>query len=130
MSLQEKVKTQRIQLGLTQKQLAEKAAITQATISRIESGNLVQLQSNSLKRLATALNVTTDYLIDSSSELSNEDIIKNDPGAKKLINIYKKLNRQLQENILMQSVFLYEQQKKKREETENPAPITPHPKKA
>lgn len=58
-----RVRRLRIKSGLSQAQLSKKSRITQATISRLESGAINQLKSNALKRLAVALSTTTDYLI-------------------------------------------------------------------
>lgn len=81
MLLKDRINDSRVKLGLTQKELATKAAITQGTISRLESGDLMQLQSKSLTRLAKALNVSIDYLVGDSDKISNEIIIKIDPVA-------------------------------------------------
>ena len=64
MSLGEKVKNLRKKKGMNQKQLAETSDITQATISRIESGKVNQLKSEALKRLAYALGVVMEDLVD------------------------------------------------------------------
>jgi len=63
MSLAQKVKEEREKLGINQKQLAEASDISQATISRIESGQVKEMRPQSLKRLADALGVTVDYLV-------------------------------------------------------------------
>ena len=63
MTFGEKVKQRRVQMQMNQKELAEAAEITQATISRIESGLVRQLKSEALKRLAIALDVSADYLV-------------------------------------------------------------------
>lgn len=63
MTFARKVKEEREKLGINQKQLVEASDISQATISRIESGRMEQLKSRTLKRLADALGVTVDYLV-------------------------------------------------------------------
>ena len=63
----EKVKEHRGQLGLSQKQLAEKAGIGFRTIVTYEAGERFP-QSAQLYKLAKALNVSTEYLKDDSIE--------------------------------------------------------------
>jgi transcriptional regulator with XRE-family HTH domain len=63
MTLGERVKTLRERQGLTQSELAQRCGIAQATISRLETGDLKDVQSSVAKRLARALGVTVDYLV-------------------------------------------------------------------
>ena len=63
----EKVKEHRGQLGLSQKQLAEKAGIGFRTILTYEARERFP-QSAQLYKLAKALNVSTEYLKDDSIE--------------------------------------------------------------
>ena len=53
---------------MTQEQLAEASGLTQATISRLESGEIDQLKSNALSRLATALGTSVDNLMSVESD--------------------------------------------------------------
>lgn len=63
----------RINLGLTQGDVAKLVPMTQSSYSRIENGfqepNLKQL-----KRLAEVLNVSLDYLLDVDTEFYNNQI--------------------------------------------------------
>jgi transcriptional regulator with XRE-family HTH domain len=81
----------RIKRGLNQKQLSEASGITQATISRIESGKVKELRSESLLRLARALGVTMEYLIDTDAKLTPKDIIRSDPEAVRILKLYRTL---------------------------------------
>lgn len=92
MSLAEKVKDLREKKGMNQKQLAEASNITQATISRIESGWVKELKSEALKRLAEALGVTVDYLVDKTEKLTPDDIIRSDSTVQDMLSGYMKLN--------------------------------------
>jgi len=69
MTLERKVKEAREKLGINQAQLAEASDISQATISRIESGQVKEMRPQSLKRLADALGVTVDYLVQDDRSL-------------------------------------------------------------
>ena len=62
----ERIKQLREKKGMNQKQLAEKAKMTRATISRIETGQVKEVKSEALKKLAVALGVTVDFLVGQS----------------------------------------------------------------
>ena len=57
MSIGATVRYVRAERGLSQKELADKAGVTQATISRLESGRIKELKSDTLRLLADTLNV-------------------------------------------------------------------------
>ena len=79
MSLGVKIKVLREERGMNQKELAEASSITQATISRIEKGQVKQLKSDALARLAGALQVTTDYLVGKTKRLTLEEPVSGSP---------------------------------------------------
>ncbi|MBU1023680.1 helix-turn-helix domain-containing protein, partial [bacterium] len=85
MSLGDRVKEHRKNLGMTQMDLANASDITQATISRLESGEMLELKSEALKRLASALGVTVDYLIGKTDKLTPDDIVRSDSKAEHLL---------------------------------------------
>ena len=74
MSLGVKVKVLREEKGMTQKELADASKITQATISRIEKGQVKQLKSEALRRLADALEVGVNYLIGQTTALTLDEL--------------------------------------------------------
>lgn len=57
------VKAWRIHLGMTQKEVARKAGITQAALSQMEKSSN-ELRSSTLEKLATALGVDVEQLRD------------------------------------------------------------------
>jgi len=61
--LAQKIKELRIRRGLSQEKLAETAQINLRTVQRIEAGE-TEPRGDTLKRIANALNVTADELID------------------------------------------------------------------
>ena len=69
MSLGKHILALREKYGWNQQQVAEASRISQATISRIERGQVTQLKSEALKRLADALGVTMNYLVDPTERL-------------------------------------------------------------
>lgn len=57
------VKAWRIHLGLTQKEVAAKAGISQAALSQMEKADN-HLRNSTLSKLAVAMNLTVDQLTD------------------------------------------------------------------
>jgi len=95
----EKVRNLRIAKGLTQKELSDLSQITQATISRIESEDIAGLSNERLKRLAMALNVTVDFLVDKTDRLSPDDCVSLDPTAAYIFQCYEKLTETGKQNL-------------------------------
>ena len=110
MSLADKVKQRREQLGMNQKQLAEASDITQGTISRIESGQVKELKSEALKRLAAALLVTVDFLVDRTDSLTPNETVESDPNADYIFRGYEKLSARGREQVKNFVRFLEQQE--------------------
>jgi transcriptional regulator with XRE-family HTH domain len=106
MSLQEKVRALRENLGYNQIELAQKAGITAATVSRIESGKTKQLKSNALSRLALSLNVSTDDLISNRKSNLKFDPVDHDPKLKPLLALYRKLTPEKRKQLICYTIFL------------------------
>lgn len=66
-----KIQKLRESLNLTQKELADKVGITDATLSRYEN-NKREPKAEILARMAKVLNVTTDYLIGRTDNKSSK----------------------------------------------------------
>lgn len=81
MDMYEKIKKLRLQLGLSQDELAEKVGYThRSSIGKVESG-LVDLPQSKIQAFATALHTTPQYLMGFEDEPQNkfssvEDAIK------------------------------------------------------
>jgi transcriptional regulator with XRE-family HTH domain len=110
MPLSEKVNQLRRSLKLTQRQLADKTSITQATLSRIEKGKVQNLRVSTLVKLASALNTTVDYLTDKTNEISLPDLILSDPNAQLLWISFKKLSLISQNELVKYAKYLVAQQ--------------------
>lgn len=113
MTLADKAKTLRQKRGMNQEQLATASGITQATISRIESGEIKQLKSEKLRALAQALAVTVDYLVDRTKELTPSDIVQSDEAAQRIFHTYQKLSARGRKQ-LEDFVHFLENQEKRR----------------
>ena len=68
-SLRRNLKELRQKQSLNQKDLSDRSGVSQATISRIETGRVRQPGSSALKNLADALGVSTDSLMDDKGHL-------------------------------------------------------------
>lgn len=66
MVFKERLKEKRMEAGLTQVQLAEKAGVTVRTIQNYELGNRKPSNMEVIQKIADALNTTTEYLLGSS----------------------------------------------------------------
>ena len=90
--LSERIRVLREKMKWTQDDLAKESGIPQATISRIESGNILSLKSKNAIKLAKALKVTTDFLMGSEERMSFSDKVLTDPDAQYLFRGYEKLS--------------------------------------
>jgi transcriptional regulator with XRE-family HTH domain len=73
MSVAYRIRNRRMELGITQTQLAKAAKLTPAAISQFESGSR-KPSFDALSKLATALKISTDYLL-GRKQPSYEDIL-------------------------------------------------------
>jgi len=64
MTLGERIKARRVQLGLSPTRLAEMANVSRATITDLENGHRPTASSTELRGLARALSMTLDQLED------------------------------------------------------------------
>jgi len=76
MTLGERLKILRERKGLSQSELARQCHIAQATISRLESGDLHDIQTTMAKRIARVLGVTLDYLAGMYDDDEDADLVE------------------------------------------------------
>lgn len=110
----EKVRVKRLEKGMTQAELAKKAGITQATISRVESGEVLQLGSNKLTGLAKTLDVSVDFLVGKIDRMEFDDSLINDQTAKVIFRGYEKLSEERKKQVLEFVDYLVTKEKSKR----------------
>ena len=58
------LKKLRIDMNLTQEELSERSGVGRVTISRLETGELKETTAGTLSKLARALNVSIDKLVE------------------------------------------------------------------
>jgi transcriptional regulator with XRE-family HTH domain len=112
MGLSEKVRVKREEKGLTQAELANLSGITQATISRLESGEVTQLKSDKLKGLAQALGVTVDFLIGKKERMEFEETLTADETAKVIFRGFEKLSDERRKQVQDFVEYLVKREKK------------------
>lgn len=113
MSLAEKVRVKREEKRMTQAKLAEKAGLTQATISRIESGEVQQLKSVAMQSLARALDVSVDFLVGDRPRMTFDETLEADENARVIFRGYEKLPEDRKKQLRDYVEFLLSQDKTK-----------------
>ena len=73
MDFKDKVKTRRLELGLTLEDIANSVGVSAPTIQRYESGEIKNLRKDKIKSLADALKVTPSYLMDWDENLVKKE---------------------------------------------------------
>lgn len=105
-SIGETVKQRRQKLQMSPSQLAAIAGINHATLSRIESEEIKEPGPEILKKLATALQVTVDYLVGRTDSLTANEFVSSAPEAQELIKLYDEMKPFEREQLLTYARFL------------------------
>lgn len=77
MDVNQKLKNRRVELGLTMLEVAKKVGVSEATISRWESGDIANMRRDKISLLANALEVSPAFIMgwdDDESLFPSEDI--------------------------------------------------------
>ncbi len=107
-----RIKEVREKLGLNQAKLAVEAEITPAAISQIESGDRTP-STPILRRLATALKVSTDYLLGATDKSELKDMLQ-DQTLQKFFRGFQDLNEADKQYVQKQIDILKSQSKPKK----------------
>lgn len=102
MSIGQRIKSRREELGMSQEELAHRIGYkSKSSINKIEL-DIQQLRQSKIKQIADALETTTDYIMGWSEKKNDEpkekydvtDLIKNQYGSDvyELVQLYSKLN--------------------------------------
>lgn len=71
MNIKDIIKQKRLECGYTMKELAEKVGVSEATVSRWESGNLATMKHTKIMLLAKALKISPAMLFDAPASPSS-----------------------------------------------------------
>jgi transcriptional regulator with XRE-family HTH domain len=113
MTLGKKIRKLRGNRGISQQQLAEVTGINQATISRVETGQVQDVKAEYLTKLAKALGVTVGYLAGEVHIMNEVDIFQSDPDARFLIRRYEQFSALGKHHLLEYVRFLERLEKRK-----------------
>ncbi len=91
-SFADRLKDRMTLLGLSPNQLAKKSKVSSATIYRILSGDIDQLRTDSLVKLADTLDTTIDYLSGRVPEQTADRAIQIDRNAEYIFQLYSQMN--------------------------------------
>ena len=93
-----RIKEQRLKMGMTQEELAEKMFITKMTISHYEN-NLTDIKGSVIVELAIVLATTAGYL------LNNEVIIEDeDEQMKEMMEMFQELESEKMKKIALEQL--------------------------
>nr|WP_165983477.1 helix-turn-helix transcriptional regulator [Macrococcus goetzii] len=108
--LGKRIKTYRNKKGITQKELADKIGVSNAVMSRYESGTRSP-DFDKLKLIANELDVSIDYLLDHDNNNTDSFLMNHAEGFKELpLEEQKKI----EQSLLEQAEFLIAKAKKNR----------------
>ena len=85
MKANEVIKMRRLDLGLTQKEIADRCGVTEATVSRWESGDIKSMRRGNIAALARVLDIPPAVLMDWES--FDEEMIERRKLAKELSDL-------------------------------------------
>lgn len=106
MELGKRVSVERRRRGLTQAELARGADISQATVSRLESGHVRELRPTHLVGLADCLGVPADYLLGRTDELEAEAVLPVDKAGRGMVDAYIRLTSRSRKQLVAFAQFL------------------------
>ena len=115
MPLNEHLRKIRERKGWTQNHLAVVSGVPQPSIWRIENGIILNPKTSLLKKLATALEVSMDYLMTKENDPSYDEILRHDEVGQAVFRGYENLTDQGKEQLKSFVQWLTEEEKKKAE---------------
>lgn len=107
MKLGQRIRAIREKKNVSQRQLAIKAGLSAATMSRLESGQFQSLNMESLRKIAEVLGVTVDYLVGQTTEMSIADGLVSDKTALTLFKDFDRLGEQERHILLSFANYLH-----------------------
>ncbi len=106
--MNERLKRLRKSLGLTQSEFGKKIDLTDAMISRFESGQIIP-QNGTIKLICLTFGVNEEWLLTGEGDMIDSE---NGLKLKRLIGIFNKLSPSAQNMILdyVEKIYSYEQE--------------------
>ena len=107
MNIGEKIKQRRLEIGMSQRELARKMGYSDnSTLNRIEKGT-VDVSQAKVVQFAKALNVSIAYLMDWEEDEKSTDEQMLTDAEKKLLSLFRQVPEEMQDVVLeMVQVFL------------------------
>ena len=102
MSIGDRVKECRIQLGYSAEQVAERLGISPATEYRYENGDISKMPAKLIAPLAEFLSTTPAYLMGWTEEVTIDPsaLLVNDEAEKRLVTAYRDADEKIQKAAL------------------------------
>lgn len=126
MLLNDKLKARRIELKLTMAEVAKLVGVSEATISRWESGDISNMRRDKIALYAKALNTTPLFVMGLDKAPNNPNQEKHPKVTltqrqNKIINLFSELTEAQQDNLIGRAELFVEQneQEKKQEKINN-----------
>lgn len=99
------IKNRRTELGLTQLDIAKATGVTEATVSRWESGRIANMRRSKIAALAKVLQLSPSTLMEMEPdpiqpEKNSTNVIEITPEENKLVVLYRELNNEGQDRLL------------------------------
>ena len=117
MALKDDLKQRRIELNLTMAEVADKVGVSEATISRWESGDIANMRRDKIVLLAKALHVSPSFI------MGSEDNNGSDNRDSELSGVYFSLAKNAQDegidpNDILLAIDMIKRLKKKGKDSE------------
>lgn len=116
MNIKDIIKQKRLECGYTMKELAERVGVSEATVSRWESGNLATMKHTKIMLLAKALKISPAMLFDAPASPSLSLTQQEETHIKKYRQLDADGKRIIDEQVDFQ---LFKQQQNAEKEEEN-----------
>ena len=106
--LKDRIRNLRQQAGLTMRQLADAVNVSEATISRWESGNISNMRRDKIYDLAKALHTTPAYLMGWEENADNQPDLNNESEELIILNrTAKKMTHEKQKRLLEMAKLMF-----------------------
>lgn len=92
MNIQTIIKNRRLELGLTMKDVAKALGVSEATVSRYESGEIQNMGIDKIEALAKVLRCSPGYLMGWEDEVNFSPSTAGSTEEKYILSLYRVLN--------------------------------------